>query len=119
MADNVVDKSERTWALFAHLSSFVIWVTGIPFANIIAPLIIWQIKKDDMPFAAEQAKECLNFQISLTIYAVISGILTLVVIGIFALIAIMIVHVVFTILAALKANEGIGYVYPITIRLVT
>ena len=76
IARSEIPKPERTWAMFAHLSSFLGY-TCIPLANIIAPLIIWQIKKDDMPFASDQGKECLNFQISMLIYVIISAILTL------------------------------------------
>lgn len=115
--NSAVPPEERTWAMFAHLSSFLGWI-GIPLANIIAPLIIWQIKKDEMPFAGEQAKECLNFQISLTIYAVISAILILVVVGFIGLIALFILDIVCTIMAAIKVNNGEAYRYPMTIRLV-
>lgn len=114
---NEIPQTEKTWALFAHLSSFLGWV-GVPLANIIAPLVIWQIKKDEMPFAASQAKECLNFQISMTLYAIISAILSLIVIGIIGLFAILIVDIIFTIIAAIKANNGIAYRYPFTIRFI-
>ncbi|MGJ8671588.1 DUF4870 domain-containing protein [Rubritalea sp.] len=114
---HILSTQEKNWAMFAHLSTFLGWI-GIPLANIIAPLIIWQIKKETMPFAAEQAKEALNFQISLTILAVISAILIMVFIGIIGLIAIGIAQLIFTIIASLKANEGIAYRYPMTIRLI-
>ena len=81
IARSEIPKPERTWAMFAHLSSFLFY-TCIPLANIIAPLIIWQIKKEDMPFASDQGKECLNFQISMLIYIIISSILTLILIGV-------------------------------------
>ena len=58
-----LSKEERNWAMFAHLSS-LLGMIGIPFASIIAPLIIWQMRKEDMPFAADCAKESLNFGIS-------------------------------------------------------
>lgn len=103
--------------MFAHLSSFLGWI-GIPFANLIAPLVIWQIKKDDMPFASSQAKECLNFQISMTIYAIISLVLCLVLIGYAMIAALYVIDVVFTIIAAVKANDGIAYRYPMTIRFI-
>ncbi|MEM1223913.1 MAG: DUF4870 domain-containing protein [Verrucomicrobiota bacterium] len=113
----VVSKDERNWAMFGHLSALIGYL-GIPFANIIAPLIIWQIKKEDMPFAAEQARECLNFQISMSIYFIISFILTFIVIGVFLMGAIVILNLVLTIIAGLKANEGKSYEYPFAIRLV-
>jgi len=103
--------------MFAHLSSFLGWI-GIPLANIIAPLVIWQVKKEDMPFASSQAKECLNFQISMTIYAIISAILCFVVIGFLLIPALYVIDIVFTIIAAIKSNDGIPYQYPLTIRFI-
>ena len=103
--------------MFAHLSSFLFY-TCIPLANIIAPLIIWQIKKEDMPFASDQGKECLNFQISMLIYIIISGILTLILIGFAFLVILYVLNIILTIIAAIKANEGVTYRYPLTMRFV-
>lgn len=112
-----IPKQEKTWAMFAHLSSFLGWI-GIPFANLIAPLVMWQLKKDEMTFGSSQAKECLNFQISMTLYAIVSAVLCLILIGFFALAILFILDVVFTIIAAIKANDGIAYRYPMTIRFI-
>ncbi|MFK7910081.1 MAG: DUF4870 domain-containing protein [Akkermansiaceae bacterium] len=112
-----IPQAERTWAMLAHLSSFLGWI-GIPFANLIAPFVMWQIKKDEMPFGSSQAKECLNFQISMTIYAIISGILCLVLIGFVLLFALFVFDVVITIIAAINANDGKAYRYPLTIRFI-
>ena len=112
-----IPKPERTWAMFAHLSSFLFY-TCIPLANIIAPLIIWQIKKEEMPFASDQGKECLNFQISMLIYIIISGILTLILIGFAFLVILYVLNIILTIIAAIKANEGVTYRYPLTMRFV-
>ena len=112
-----IPQSERTWAMFAHLSSFLGWI-GIPLANIIAPLVIWQMKKEEMPFASQQAKECLNFQISMTIYALVCAVLCLIMIGLLGLLALLVIEVVYTIIAAIKANEGVAYRYPLTIRFI-
>lgn len=103
--------------MFAHLSSFLGWI-GIPFANLIAPFVIWQMKKEELPFAASQAKECLNFQITMTILALISGILVFVFIGIIGLIILLVIDVIYTIIAAMKANEGVEYRYPFTFRFI-
>ena len=103
--------------MFAHLSGLA-GLTGIPLANIIAPLIIWQLKKQDMPFASGQAKECLNFQISLTIYAIVSVILALVIVGFVLIGLLFLLYIICTILAAVKASNGEAYRYPLTIRLV-
>jgi uncharacterized protein len=113
-----VSRDERTWAMLAHLSTLVGYV-AIPFGNIIAPLIIWLVKRDQSRFIDDQAKESLNFQISMSIYAVISFVLMLVLIG-FVLIPILYVFgIVMVIIAAIKANDGVHYRYPITIRFIT
>jgi len=116
-----LSSEEKNWATFAHLASILGWI-GIPFANIGAPLIIWLMKKDEMPFAAEQAKECLNFQITMTIIVTISGLLILslvgAVIGIPALLIIAVVDVICTIDGSIKASRGEDYHYPFTLRLI-
>jgi uncharacterized Tic20 family protein len=106
----------RMWAMLAHLSA----LSGVmvPFGHILGPLIIWLIKKDEMPFVEDQGKEALNFNISMTIYMLVAIFLVFVVIG-FILIPILAVFgLVFTIIAAVKANDGIVFRYPITLRLV-
>lgn len=114
--DTALSTEERQWAMFGHLSGLIGFI--IPIANVIAPLIIWQLKKDTMPFAAEQAKEATNFQITVLIAVVISFVLFLVVIGVVLLPLVGLAALVFTILAGIKANEGVAYRYPFTLRLI-
>ena len=113
-------KEEKNWALMAHLSTLSNYV-GIP--GFVGPLVIWLLKKDSMPFASEQAKEALNFQISLFIYGIICAGLTFTlifaVIGIPGLLILGILHLVFTILATIQAGEGKPYRYPLSIRLIS
>jgi hypothetical protein len=92
---------------------------AIPFGNVIAPLIIYLMKKDESPFVADQARESLNFQISICIYALISGVLIIIIIGIFLLIAVGVAGVVLTIIGAVKAANGETYRYPLTLRLIS
>ena len=73
-------KDERTWAMLCHFSAFAGLI--FPFGNFLAPLIIWLIKKEELPFVEDQGKEVLNFQISMTIYLLISGMLCIILIGI-------------------------------------
>ncbi len=108
---------ERQWGLFAHLSALIGMV--IPLGNVIGPLIIWQVKKDTMPFVADQAKEALNFNITVAIAAIICFVLFLVVIGMVLLPLVGLAWLIFTILAAVKANEGVQYRYPFTLRLIS
>ncbi len=111
-----MEKEARTWAMAAHLS--VLSGFFIPFGNLIAPLVIWLIKKDEFPFVNDQGKEALNFQITVTIAALISGVLTMICIGIPMLIAVGIASIVFPIIAGIKANDGIAYRYPYALRLI-
>ncbi len=111
-------KQERTWGMLCHLSAFGIFLFPA-LGNILGPLIIWLIKKDESPFVDNQGKESLNFQISFTIYCLISSILIFVVIGIILLIALGIAFFILVIIASIKANEGEEYRYPLTLRLIT
>ncbi len=111
-----LSKDERTWGMLSHLSALLGYI--IPFGNVIAPLIIWLSKKEQSKFIEDQSKEALNFQISITIYAVIAGILTLILIGIVILIAVGLFNIIYIIIAAIKANDGIKYRYPLCIRII-
>ncbi|MDH4319273.1 MAG: DUF4870 domain-containing protein [Desulfobulbaceae bacterium] len=110
------DKEELNWAMLCHLSALCAYI-GIPFGHILGPIIIWQLKKNDYPMVDEHGKESLNFQISITIYAIVSGILMFVIIGFALLAALIIFHLVLTIIAAVKTSDGEHYRYPFTIRL--
>lgn len=108
------NNDENMWAMFCHLSTFSCFV--IPFGNIIGPLIIWILKKEQYPLVDDQGKEALNFQISLTIYFIASIILIFMIIGIPLLILLIFFDLIITIIAAVKANEGSKFRYPFTIR---
>ena len=110
------NKDERTWAMLCHFSALCMFI--FPYGNIGAPLIIWIIKKDEMSFVEDQAKEVLNFQISMTIYLIGSIILIIVLVGIPILIGLGIFNVIITIIAGIKANDGKSYRYPINLRLI-
>ena len=112
-----VPKTARNWAVAAHLSGLSLYL-GVPFSNILGPLLVWLFKRDTSPFVEAQAKEALNFQISITIYGVVAGLLIIVLIGVFLIPLIFVVQIVLTIVAAVRASEGKAYTYPFTIRLV-
>ena len=107
---------ERTWGLFAHLSALIGFI--LPLGSILAPLVIWLVKREQSAFVGENAKEALNFNITIAIAGIVSAILIVVFIGILLLIAVGIFWLVMTIIAGIKANEGQVYRYPMTIRLV-
>jgi uncharacterized Tic20 family protein len=108
---------ERTFAMLCHLTAFAALI-GIPFGNIIGPLVIWLIKRDEFPLVDDQGKESLNFQISATIYAIVSAVLILVIVGIFLLIALAIFWFVVVIMACVKASQGERFRYPLAIRFI-
>ena len=110
------ETQERTWGMVSHLSALAGFI--VPFGHIIGPLVIWLIKKDESPFVDDQGKESINFQISMTIYAIVAALLVLVVIGIFLLIGILILDMVLVIVAAVKANNGEKFRYPLNIKFI-
>jgi uncharacterized Tic20 family protein len=103
---------ERTWALLAHLG-------GILFGFVPA-LVIWLVFKGRGPFLEDQAKEALNFQITLILAYIAAGILTAITFGLASplLFVPWIASIVFGILAAVAVNKGQWYRYPATLRLV-
>ena len=97
----------------------------IPFGNLIGPLIIWQMKRNEFPSVEEHGKESLNFQLSVLIYVLGGGVLA--VIGMFFCIGwllfpvLIVLHfgaLVLAVIAGIKANEGILYRYPLNLRLI-
>ncbi len=107
---------EKQLGMLCHLLALAGYI--IPFGNIIGPLIIWQVKKGESSFVDDQGKESVNFQITVMLAAIVAFILCFLVIGIFLLPVIGIADLVFIIIAALKANEGVAYRYPYTLRLI-
>jgi len=103
-------KDERTLAMLCHLLAL--------FTGFLGPLIIWLIKKDEMPFVDDQGKESLNFQITMLIAWTVSGLLACVFIGFVLLPIVMVVDIVFVILASIKASGGEAYRYPVCLRLI-
>ncbi len=112
--ENNQSSDEKMWAMLCHLSALAGFI--VPFGNIIGPLVIWSLKKDEFPLVNDQGKEALNFQISILIYIFVSVILIFVAIGIIALIAVACFSLIMTVIAAIKSNEGFKYRYPLTIR---
>ena len=126
-AADTISAEEKQWAMFAHLSALAggLLTSAIGgWGFFIGPLVIWLMKKDTMPFVADQAKEALNFNITVSAVFVILLVLSLLTLGIGFLVTaplmliIGIAALVFIIIGAMKANQGIAYRYPMTIRLV-
>jgi hypothetical protein len=115
-------KDDRLWATLIHLGGVIGgWSAAIalPGGNVLLPLILWLIKREGSAFINDQGKEVLNFQITVTIAAIGCAVLAVFCIGVPMLIALGIYALVVGILGAIKANEGVAYRYPVTIRLIT
>ena len=109
-------KDERTMAMICHLLVFSGYL--IPFGNLIGPLVLWLIKKDTMPFVDDQGKEVLNFQITLIIVGVVCFLTAFLILPALVGLVIFVAALVFTIIGAIKANEGVAYRFPFTLRLI-
>ncbi len=104
----------RNLAALCHLLSFVGYFSVVGF--VVAPLILWLVKRHDHPFIDDQGRESLNFQITIFLLFVVSMILTMLVVGLFLIGIVLLYHLVFTIVAAVKASGGEAYRYPLTFR---
>ncbi len=117
---DVPDKDACQWAMLCHVAALAQF--ALPsFGQIIGPLILWLMKREQHPFIDEQGKESLNFQISLTVYTIVGSILLLITcVGVFliAILALGIVALsaVYSVIGALAANKGQHFRYPMTIR---
>jgi len=123
-----IGSEERNWAMAAHLCG-LLWLAGgtgvifIPFGGLalftmLGPLIIWRTKGSSMPFAAEQAKESLNFQLTIFLLGLLCAPLMFILIG-FALLSILgLVDLILVIVAAVEVSDGKPYRYPFCLRLV-
>ena len=107
----------RMWNMLCHLSALSCFF--IPFGNILGPLLVWQIKKNEFPSVEEHGKAALNFQLTVLVAVVVVGmaafLLSFVCIGfvlIPVVVAIGLCGIIFAIIAGIKANNGEAYRYP-------
>jgi len=125
MDDN---QQARNWAMGCHLAALSAYM-GIPFGNILGPLIVWLLKKDQFPLVDEHGKQSLNFQISMIIYSLLLGVaifitaITLILIPVAVLLGILLAFIiiadfVLVVIAAIKVSNGESYQYPFTIRFI-
>ncbi len=106
----VTTSDDRSMAMLTHLLALV--------SGFLGPLIVWLIKKDQSPFVDYHGKEALNFQISLFIYWIATILLVIVLIGLLLIPVLLVLQILFPILAAVAANKGQYYRYPLTIRII-
>jgi uncharacterized protein len=125
-ATGSVPAEERHWAMGAHLCG-LLWFLGggslfFPPAGgallftMLGPLIIWKAKGDTMPFAGAQAKEALNFQITVFVLAIVCAILFFLLIGFLFMWVLAVLNLIFVIIAAIQVSDGKPYRYPLCIR---
>ncbi len=105
-----VGKDAANMAMLCHLLAI--------FTSFIGPLIIWLAKKDDDPFIDDQGKEALNFQITVLLAMIVSGLLCFVCIGFILLTLVWTANLVFCVIASVKAGNGQAYRYPLAIRFI-
>ena len=105
----LTEADDRQWASFAHLGGII---------GFLPSLIIWLVFKDRGSFTNSEAKEALNFQITLLIAEVVGYIMMAILIGFLIVPAVYIVRIIFSILAFLKTWDGISYRYPFALRLI-
>jgi len=101
---------DKNIAVLTHLG-------GI-FFSIFPALIVWLLKKDDSPYLASQAREALNFQITMLLAYFVSGILVFILIGFMLMGIIWLANIILSLLAAVAASKGENYQYPFTLRLI-
>lgn len=114
----VLRDDEKRWAMFCHLAGFAFFIP-IFIGQIIAPLILWLVKKDESSYIDDQGKEALNFQISITIYLAVAALFFLVLIGIPIFLALILYDIVMIIKAVNAVSKGEYFRYPYTIRLIS
>jgi len=107
--------ADNSLAVVMHLLGFAGFV--FPFGNILGPLILWLVKRNDSAYLDRVGKEVINFQISYAIYALVASALCFVLIGFVILPILGLMWIIFMIIAAVKTGNGEEYKYPLTIRL--
>lgn len=111
-------RSERQWAMGCHLIALCGLVLPMPAVNLIGPLVLWLIKREDGAFIDDQGKESLNFQISLFIYMLGCLLLGVIRIGPLLLVPLLLFGLISVIRAAIKSSEGVAFRYPLCIRFI-
>jgi len=104
------ERQTRQWAMFIHFSVLASWL--VPLAGVIVPILLWQIKKDELPGVVPHAHVVMNWLVTSFVYSLICFVLMFIVIGIFGFIALALATLIFSILGGIKANDGELWEYP-------
>ncbi|MEM0515647.1 DUF4870 domain-containing protein [Pseudoalteromonas sp. YIC-827] len=112
--DTAKNNDEKSMAMLCHLSALAGFI--IPFGSILGPLIIWLVKKEDMPIVDRHGRESLNFQLTMLIAYIVCFILIFVAVGVLLLPIVALFSFIMVIVASIKAYEGKEFSYPLTIK---
>lgn len=104
----------NTFCMLMHLSQFAGFI--VPFAGLVVPIVMWATNKENHPLVDRHGKVILNWMLSALIYGIVCAILTIIFIGVLGFFALAICGIVFAIIGAVKANEGVVWPYPLSIR---
>ena len=107
------EAATRTWAMFLHFSVLAGWL--VPLAGLIVPVIIWQLKKDELPGIVPHAHVVMNWIVTSFVYALICFVLMFIVIGVFGIWALALATLAFSVIGGIKANDGEVWEYPATL----
>ncbi|OQX73635.1 MAG: hypothetical protein B6D59_05010 [Campylobacteraceae bacterium 4484_4] len=107
------DKTERNWSMYLHFSQLASML--VPILGLIIPIILWQLKKEESSYIDANGKAVLNWIISAIIYYIVGYLLIPFGIGIFIILAVGILSIIFAIIGGLKANNGEVWPYPLSI----
>lgn len=108
-------RESHFWEVLCHVSALSLYL-GIPFGNIIGPLIVWALKRKELPSVDAHGRESLNFQISISLYGLLATLLVFVFVGFFIILAVVAIQFILVIVATIKASDGELYEYPFSIR---
>lgn len=115
--NNDVSSDDRNWGVLTHAAAFAGF--AVPFGNILGPLLVWLIKKDESWFVDANGKQALNFQITWTIFLTIALFTVIVGLGLILLPLVVLAWLIFVVIAMIRASEGEVYEYPLTIDLIS
>ena len=107
---------EQTWGVLVHISALS--GLAVPFGNVLAPLLLWLIKKDESEFVDANGKEAINFQLTWTLLLLGASLTILVGVGLLVVPVIAVAWLVLVVLATIRASEKEVYDYPLTIDFV-
>lgn len=112
-------QEDRTWALVAHLGACLASLVSAGLLSFVLPLVIYLAKREESEFVGDQARESLNFRITLFIAYLVNVPLIFLGIGLCIYPVIWLVDLIFGIVAGIKAYDGVRYRYPVALRLVS